>query len=151
MKPIVVLALTLCAAAAGVPADRKGIEVDSAFPGGNIIVDSIQGDTINVHQDLRDTVGEWFYYYFRVRGAAGRSITVNFTQRNPLTALGPAVSRDCGATWKWLGADNVRKPTFCFAVPKNAREVRFCLAMPYMEANLKAFRAGREAARGAAR
>ncbi len=139
MKLFAVLALTLCAAAAVPPANRKSIEVDSAFPGGNIIVDSIQGDTITVHQDLRDTVGDWFYYYFRVRGAAGRRITVNFTQRNPLTALGPAVSTDCGATWKWLGADNLRKPTFCFAVPKNAVEVRFCLGMPYMEANLKMF------------
>lgn len=139
MKFIAVLALTLCAAAAGATADPKNIEVDAAFPGGNIVVDSIQGDTVTVHRDLRDTAGDWFYYYFRVRGAAGRSITVNFTQNNPMTAFGPAVSTDHRATWKWLGAGNVTKASFRYAVPKNANEVRFCLAMPYMEANLKAF------------
>ena len=140
MKFIAILVLTLCAAAAGAAAaDAKSIQVDAAFPGGNIIVDSIEGDTITVHRDIRDTAADWFYYYFRVLGAAGHSLTVNFTQNNPMVAHGPAVSTDGGATWKWLGAENVTGATFRYAVPKNAKEVRFCLAMPYMEANLKAF------------
>jgi hypothetical protein len=144
MKFVADLALALCVVALGGSAAQKSIVVDSDFPGGNIIVDSIQADTVTLHRDLRDTASEWFYYYFRVRGAAGRSITVNFTQHNPLTAFGPAVSMDQGTTWKWVGAENVVKAsstdaTFRYPVPKNVEEVRFCLAMPYMEANLKAF------------
>jgi len=127
--------LTLCATAAA----AQNIRVDAAFPGGNIGVDSIEGDTITVHRDIRDTADDWFYYYFRVLDADGHNITVNFTQNNPMTSFGPAISTDLGATWRWLGAENVTRATFRYAVPKNAKEVRFCLAMPYMEANLKAF------------
>lgn len=46
--------------------------VDCDFPGGNIVVDGIKDDTVFLHQDVRDTQGDWFYWYFRVRGAAGR-------------------------------------------------------------------------------
>ncbi|MCA9158780.1 MAG: hypothetical protein KDA72_10660, partial [Planctomycetales bacterium] len=56
-----------------------GVTVDCDFPGGNIVVDRLEGDHIYVHQDLRDTDRDWFYWYFRVKGAAGRTITVHFT------------------------------------------------------------------------
>ena len=29
--------------------------IDSDFPGGNIVVDSVDGDLISLHQELRDT------------------------------------------------------------------------------------------------
>ena len=139
LKLIAILVAALSAAAVSAAADLKSIRVDAAIPGGNIIVDSIQGDAITVHRDLRDTGADWFYYYFRVLDAGGHNITVNFTENNPMTAFGPAVSTDRGATWKWLGAENVTGATFRYAVPHNAKEVRFCIAMPYMDANLKAF------------
>ena len=31
------------------------IEIDSSFPGGNIVVEGIDGNEVRVHQDLRDT------------------------------------------------------------------------------------------------
>ncbi len=115
------------------------IEVDSAFPGGNIIVDEIINDRIFVRQDLRDTGGDWFYWYFRVRGAASRIITVTFTGSNVIGVRGPAVSIDGAQSWQWLGAQAVDDQSFTYTVPESTEEVRFCFAMPYMQSNLDAF------------
>ena len=101
------------------------IRVDAHLPGGNIIVDSIEGDTIRVHQDLRDTEGDWFYWSFRVRGAAGRTLDVQFTKTNVIGVRGPAVSTDGGRSWRWLGAEAVKGPRFVYSVPLGVDEVRF--------------------------
>lgn len=115
------------------------ITLDCDFPGGNIIVDSIDGDAIAVHQDLRDTTTDWFYWCFRARGAAGRKISATFTGSNVIGVRGPAMSLDAGQTWQWLGADSVSGQTFTCDVPASAAEVRFSFGMPYMETNLQAF------------
>lgn len=136
-----------------------GVNIDADFPGGNIIVDSIQGDTIWLHQDFRDTVGYWFYWYFRVCGAAGRTLDFHFTRLNgnhickgpqpkgsamldwadPIGVRGPAVSLDGGRTWRWLGTRSVREASFSFTFPKNAQDVRFSVGIPYVKSNLDAF------------
>ena len=115
------------------------ITVDCDFPGGNIILDSIDGDHIAVHQDLRDTVGDWFWWYFRLRQAAGRAVTVTFTKSNVIGVRGPAVSLDGGATWTWLGAESVEGQSFRYTVPATADEARFAFGMPYLQANLEQF------------
>ena len=38
------------------------LSIDSSFPGGNIVVDRIEGDQVYLQQDLRDTEGYWFYW-----------------------------------------------------------------------------------------
>ena len=44
------------------------VKIDGDIPGGNIVVDAIDGDpAVLLHQDLRDTAGDWFYWHFRVR------------------------------------------------------------------------------------
>jgi hypothetical protein len=120
-------------------ASRQDVGVDCDFPGGNIVLDSIEGDTVTLHQDLRDTQGDWFYWYFRVRGAAGRTLVFRFPRGNPIGVLGPAVSADGGRTWKWLGKESVKGPTFRYAFARDAGEVRFCFAMPYLQTNLNEF------------
>ncbi|HOA53091.1 MAG TPA: hypothetical protein PKI05_12635, partial [Thermogutta sp.] len=67
------------------------IIIDAAFPGGNILVERIDGDTVYLAQDLRDTEGWWFYWYFRVRGGAGRTVTFRFTNKDVFTCQGPAM------------------------------------------------------------
>jgi len=113
--------------------------IDCDFPGGNIIVDGIKGDTVFLHQDLRDTQEDWFYWYFRVRGAAGRTLNFEFTKGNVIGVRGPAVSTDEGWTWRWLGKETVKGATFRYTFPNDAKEVRFCFAMPYLEKNLWRF------------
>ncbi len=132
------IASALPAAEAGTAA-KSQVRVDAGFPGGNIVVDSIVGDTVTLHQDLRDTEGDWFYWHFRVRGAAGRTLQFCFSRSNPIGTRGPALSLDGGKSWSWLGTNAVQGKTFTCAVPGGAREARFCFAIPYLESNLQDF------------
>ena len=113
--------------------------VDADYSGGNIIVERIEGDTVHLRPDLRDTKGWWFYWNFRVQGAQGRTLTFAFTGSNPIGVRGPAVSTDGGRSWSWLGAEAVTGATFVYPFSEDAGEVRFCLAMPYQEEHLEAF------------
>jgi hypothetical protein len=121
---------------------QEALTVDAAFPGGNAVVEKIEGDVVSLHQDLRDTEGHWFYWSFRVRGAAGRTLTFRFTNGDVFTVLGPAVSADGGETWSWLGKDSVRANSFRYSFPANAKETRFCLSIPYLEKDLQRFLGG---------
>jgi hypothetical protein len=124
----------------GVAAGGNGpVAIDANYPGGNIVVERIDGDTIYLRPDLRDTEGWWFYWNFRVRGAAGRTLTFRFSGPNPIGVRGPAVSTDQGRTWAWLGAEAVQDASFKYAVAANAEEVRLSFGIPYQEQNLKEF------------
>jgi hypothetical protein len=120
-------------------AESSWFTVDCDYAGGNIIVDRLEGDHVYVHQDLRDTSGNWFYWNFRVKGAAGRSLTIHFTDTNVIGVRGPAVSNDGGKNWRWLGAGAVRDQSFTYTCAADEKEVRFCFAMPYVQENLDAF------------
>jgi hypothetical protein len=113
--------------------------IDGDFPGGNVVVEQVEGNDVYLHQDQRDTPSFWFYWHFRVRRAAGRTLVFHFTQGNALGVRGPAISADGGRTWQWLGAESMRGASFTYAFPKDAQTVHFCLAVPYQEANLAAF------------
>jgi hypothetical protein len=129
----------LCLPTLLVSAHAALVRVDAEIPGGNIIVDSIRGDTIKVHQDLRDTEGDWFYWSFRVRGGAGRTLNVEFTKGNVIGVRGPAVSTDRGQTWRWLGAEAVEGARFRYGIPPGIDEVRFSVTIPYFESDLRSF------------
>jgi hypothetical protein len=118
---------------------EETLVVDCDFPGGNIVVDKIEGDTILVHQDLRDTEGDWFYWYFRLRGASGRTVHVRFTGSHVIGVHGPGVSVDGGVTWQWLGKESIEENGFVYHAPEGVDEVRFSWGMPYTERNLQAF------------
>lgn len=108
--------------------------VDADVPAGNIIVEEIDGDHLKVRQDHRGSIGGWFYWHFRVRGAAGRRLTVQFvdhSRRIPIGVRGPAASLDQGRSWHWVGADSVVDDTFTHDVPGDVDEVRYSVAMPY--------------------
>ncbi len=81
----------------------SSIAVDAAFPGGNMIVDGVTGDTVRLRQDLRDTNVWWFYWHFRVRGAAERTLKFMFDEppdRSVFGGMGPCFSVD-GIDWEW--------------------------------------------------
>lgn len=114
------------------------IQVDADFPGGNIIVERVKGNEIYVSQDLRDTEGWWFYWYFRVRAQPGQGLEFHFTNKDVFTCRGPAVRVGKGP-WFWLGRQAVHNTGFRFRMPDDADEARFCLAMPYLEEDLRRF------------
>lgn len=121
------------------PSSSKAPQVDADFPGGNIIVERIDGNDVYLRQDPRDTQGFWFYWYFRIRNAAGRRLRFHFTGGDVLTDRGPAVSVDGGRRWRWLGSDAVKGTSFEHHFADPNEEVRFCLAMPYQRAKLETF------------
>ncbi len=113
--------------------------VDADFPGGNIIVEKIEGSTITVRQDPRDTKGFWFYWYCRVKGCSGRDLRFVFTDGEVIGVRGPAVSLDGGKSWKWLHEPRPVSAEFAYSCPSGVDEVRFCFAIPYVQSNLDAF------------
>lgn len=119
--------------------DLRPVQIDCGFPGGNIVVEESRGDTIRLHQDLRDTEQDWFYWCFRVRGAEGKTLHFEFTRSRALSDRGPAISLDEGATWRWLGADSRHENTFAYSFPQDAPEVRLSYGMPYQESNWRRF------------
>ena len=137
----VILALAMTAMAEG-PASLPRVDCD--FPGGNVILDRIEGDHVYLRQDPRDTPGFWFYWCFRVRGAEGRTLTFHFTDGNAIGVRGPAVSIDGGKNWTWLGANSVKGTSFAYSFGAGTDKGRFCLAMPYQESNLRQFIARHE-------
>ena len=51
--------------------------VTDQFIGGNIVIQRIDGNQVYLDRDLRDS-SHWFYWAFRVDGAAGRTLTFTF-------------------------------------------------------------------------
>lgn len=115
------------------------MQIDCDFPGGNILVDSIDGDTALVRQDHRDTEGFWFYWHMRVREAAGRTVQFQFTDGKVIGVNGPAVSLDEGVTWRWLGRENSTQEQFTYAFGPEDHSVRFWFGMCYTQCRLDAF------------
>lgn len=119
------------------------LQIDADYPGGNIRVEQIAGDAVHLRPDLRDTDIWWFYWNFRVRGAAGRTLLFRFADRNPIGVHGPAVSSDGGRSWSWLGAaavdDRPTNAAFRYRFGDEAAEARFAFTIPYQESHLQQF------------
>ena len=118
------------------------VEIDSDFPGGNAVVEAIDGDTVRLRPDLRDTEGSWFYWCFRVRGAQGRTLRFDFTADDPVGVRGAAISTDEGATWRWGGAERATVSSFIHTFLPGDRSVRLSFGMTYTQENWDRFLAG---------
>ncbi len=119
--------------------EKKNIQIDHDFPGGNIVIDKITDDIVYLHQDIRDTAGWWFYWAFRVTGAGGSALTFIFTNGEPIGVNGPAISTDQGLTWNWLGIDEGGAQSFTYYFPEGANDVRFSFGIPYQQYNWEEF------------
>jgi hypothetical protein len=142
-KPALALLVELSLSAtllAAPPVTSKPLQIDAAIPGGNIIVEKIDGDVVHLHQDERDTPRFWFHWHFRVRGATGRTVVFEFTKGNVFGTRGPAISRDGGRSWSWLGRESVRGDAFTYRFEPGDDDVRFAFACPYTQENLDQFR-----------
>ena len=54
------------------------MKIHANFTGGNIRVLEINGDIIQVQNEIRDTTEDWFYWAFCVEGAQGRTLNFRF-------------------------------------------------------------------------
>lgn len=125
-----------------------GISVRCDYPGGNVRllgIDETIG-VIRVAPDVRDTAGNYSHWDFTVCGAAGRTIHFQFpNDKIPplksseyLATLGPAISRDGGATWKWFRQDGKRHEpanAFDYSFAPDENETRFAVSIPYTQKN----------------
>lgn len=103
------------------------IKIYKDFVGGNIRVVSEKDNEIFLENELRDTVGDWFYWAFCVEGAQGRELTFHFDGIR-LGYWGPAVSRD-GENWRWLG--ECEKNSFTYRFASDEGKVFFAHHMVY--------------------
>ena len=133
------LAVWSCSVSAASAPAASALIVDADFPGGNIILERIEGDTVFLRPDQRDSSTWWFYWHFGVRGAAGRTVTFQFLGRNPIGTRGPALSVDGGHAWSWLSPETAGDSSFAYTFEKQDDEVRFCFSIPYLESNLRQF------------
>lgn len=103
------------------------MRIHKEFIGGNIKVVSVNGDTVTLENELRDTIGDWFYWAFCVEGAAGKTVTFQMEPRR-LGHFGPAVSHDL-KHWHWL--DQVEGDSFCYSFGPEEDKVYFAHSMLY--------------------
>ena len=75
--------------------------VDADMPAGNVIVERIVGDVVELRKDMRDTNDLWIYWAFRVKGANGRTLRFKFLNGPSVGSRGAAVSTDGGRLWRW--------------------------------------------------
>lgn len=102
-------------------------------------MDRVEGNTVYLRPDLRDTEGWWFYWNFKLAGVpAGHTLTFDFGERSPIGVRGPALSTDAGVTWDWLGSDSVQGAAFTYTFPEGG-DAWFSFTIPYLEYDLRAF------------
>jgi hypothetical protein len=123
--------------------ERESLKIrfDADFPGGNILLEKMEGEDVYLRQELRDSVSGWFYWAFRVRGAAGRRLKFHFTGGDVLGVRGPAISYNGGASWLWDGNETVNRADVIFShdfAPQQS-EVLFAFCPTYTERNLNEF------------
>lgn len=97
------------------------MKIHCDFVGGNISVVSIAGNDVYLENQIRDTIGNWFYWAFCVENAENRELCFHM-QLNRLGYWGPAVSHDL-KTWYWL--DNVDGDSFTYKFGENESKVYF--------------------------
>lgn len=99
------------------------------FTGGNIEVLAIEGQDVFLENQLRDTVGDWFYWAFCVEGAEGMTLTFHFPALR-LGYFGPAVSHDL-EEWTWLGSCDENYTTFTYTFGEMETKVYFAHSFLY--------------------
>ena len=147
---VAVVVSYLAASAQGSPSLKVRISTD--FPGGNVLVVSNASDGVVLTPDLRGG-RPWFYWYFEATPLQPGPVTFHFTEARQIGVRGPAVSRDGGASWNWLGTATVQlgqssdKPppgalrgdSFAYTFAAAGQAVRFAVGIPYLDAELQAF------------
>lgn len=144
--PLFGIALGSLFATAPLPAAEEKLTIRSDYPGGNVLVEGIEGLTARVAPDLRTTTMDWFYWDFTAEAAEPGRARFVFTGPR-IGTRGPAVSLDGGRTWKWLGTENVTyskgkenpEESFEFDFSQAGQKVRFAVGFPYVQSHLEEF------------
>ncbi len=132
-------------------ANAAPIDISTEHPGGNVtVVSNEEAASVTLKPDLRGG-RDWFYWNFDATATAPGEIEFVIEGKLRIGVRGPAVSKDEGKTWNWLGNETVRYFDAKKDDPKTASEsfrytftakddsVRFAVAIPYQKADLDQF------------
>lgn len=103
------------------------MRIHNNFTGGNICVKKQRLNNFYLENELRDTVGDWFYWAFCVENAENKEINFHF-DKNRIGYWGPAVSHDL-KEWHWL--DECEEKSFRYRFSVNEKKVYFAHHMLY--------------------
>lgn len=106
------------------------MKILSDFSGGNIKLLSVDGNTVNVEQDLKGTAGWWFYWCFRVDNPPADEIIFKFHNKNVVCPNGPATSAD-GINWEWHKDGFIDHTSFRYTFKEGEKSRYFCFTIPY--------------------
>lgn len=116
--------------------------ITANFPGGNVRVLGIEGDTVRLAPDLRETQRFWFFWRFRATFPAAGTWRFEFPDGNCVGTRGPAVRRAGERAWRWLSGDALHESDRVFEWTSAGPEsVEFCQCIPYQGADFDAFAA----------
>jgi hypothetical protein len=113
------------------------LRIDTAFPTGNGVVVASPDDTIILDRDIRDSIGDRWYWHIRLRPSASATVHIRTARPLLLGQFGPAVSR--GGVYEWLRTTPQPDGGFEIEMTTGA-EIRICATLPYGPNELDAFR-----------
>ncbi len=106
-------------------------QIINDFEGANCKILSVEGNTVRMDVELRDTQGDWFFWCFKVVGAAGKTLTFTFPSDARVGYYGAAVSHDY-KTWEWqLSERSYKGNAFTYTFKEGENEVYFAHDMLY--------------------
>ncbi|WP_226004996.1 M14 family zinc carboxypeptidase [Natrinema salinisoli] len=125
------------------------VTLRTTHPGGNGRVLEVDGDTIRLEPEIRDSTRRWFYWYVDVESDVDQTLRFEFPRDEVIGPRGPAVrtAMPCGDPigngawneWRWLGADHrIDATAFRYAF-EAGEETQFALSFPYQRADFDAF------------
>ena len=89
-----------------------------------------------IDTDFRAAKKSWFYWYFRITGAANRTLVFQFPG-NYLASFGPAISMDEGLSWQWFSDPAINEHRqFSYSFPEDVSVVHFSMGIPYLQSDL---------------
>lgn len=101
------------------------------FDGANLKILNQTEKGAEIEVELRDTVGDWFYWCFKVVGAAGKTLTFTFPSKYRVGYYGAAVSYDL-ENWHWQHTTpDFDGDSFTYTFAPDENEVYFAHDMLY--------------------
>lgn len=118
---------------------ENDLKISGDFPGGNIEVVSMKGNSATLKILPRGTSDKPFYWAFRLDDAQGKTVKFRFAEGAPLGTRGPAVSRDNGRTWSWLSSPGASAVEFKDTLGPDDTSVIYAMGMLYRQSDFDRF------------
>lgn len=106
------------------------MEISLDFCGANAKILDVSDTEVQFQPDLRDTEGDWFYWAFAVKGAAGKTIKFSMKPKEYIGYFGAAVSTDL-INWRWSNTAESDFTGFTYTFGANENFVYFAHDMLY--------------------